>query len=519
MLQGSWIPLLSVALALVLGCGGGREQAPESPQTPEPPAATNSLLSVKLELKNPSTTTAAEFSAVLARLQAIGSQAPVAAARHPAAGLPCSQCHTDAGKIGLNHVGLVIDESAPSASCGACHDLEKAGKLPFWTNPSIGLDDPANLEAAAELLAFAAALRQDLPAHLLDLPEIAETKLAVELLGNTETQAGGRQFQHARDADMVPAQAVNALTEQALAIVGGVSSPTKLEGKFEAKVRRAFGLERCRRWVETLPSGVLALTKETKAELKYKPTPLPQEALVHLAAEVASNLPLAALTKDEPLRKEWEIPQTASSPKGEIKSEIKAGSEAKIEFKKLAADQYPAVFSLLGRIQQTYADIANEFAKYELAFEATAAQDQHALLDALAALELAAPNGDLKLELKHKDDGAGVIPGGEELTGEAMALITAAPERLRKIKAEIKFATSALTFKEAKIELVTSARQGADVLLDGVVDLDDAALVSSHLGQPATALSEADLDEDGDIDEADLAAVRARFDCPEGICD
>lgn len=258
-----------------------------------------------------------------------------------------------------------------------------------------------------------------------------------------------------------------------------------------------------------------SLLKETKLELKYKPETLPASALVMLESQVSTLLPEAILTSSGDKKREWEVP---GAIKGEIKAEIKDG-EAKIECKKLPMAMHQAAILALARVQEAFPAIVNQFSKYEFKFEADTAANKQRLLQGLATIEAQSANGDLLLEIKHKKEDGITVPTQAELIDLARDFGERNGEALRLLKNEIKFEKS-LQLKEITTKVTTVADQGADLVFDGVIDIQDYNAVRALIGQPATGdNARYDLNGNGRIDTGDLRAVAALFDCPKGICE
>jgi hypothetical protein len=446
-----FLPCLSSGAAEPLAPLGGSKQA----------------LTVKFEIKNPKTATNDEFIAVRQRLSAIDAETKGAAEDHPMREVDCGACHIN-DKIAKDHFDVAINESEPARSCdkAGCHDLTTAGKMPFWMKPYASLDKAGKFTDVAKLLGYAASVRSDLSARTGGLPAFDEVKIDVEALdkGIYRLKEEPIPFFHAQSADLLDEKNVKRLVAPLFdPLDRAVNVPTLMELVMEAKVRRASDLPWHAGLGAQLPADLNVLRKESKAELKYKPGVLPPAAGDLLLAEVAARFPAAKLKTDTPLKKEWEIPSGAEQPKkATIKLEIKTGEnefegkESKIEFKDIADSQIESVFEVLAKIQAAHPEVANEFAKYELKFEALSAANKATLLQAAQGLAALPASGDLKWSLKNKADGKGATPTPEELTALARMRIAAHPMAVRKLKSEIKY-TGDLSAKETNTEVIYAA--------------------------------------------------------------
>lgn len=501
------------------------------PASARPPVAEEravGILSSKVEIKKPKTATEEQFLAVLHMLDAVAAENFGPTERHPARGIACGECHTS-GKIRQYHANRTIDEESPAKSCLKCHhagSLESAGKMPFWVKPSVIIETPQHMARAQELLDYTAGVQANLNEFTKELPEFDEMKLETTLVGKELVlfdEDGSKRFFHARKADLVPEDAVASLAENVFQLLDRATPvETVMEARVEGKVQRVLGLKRHAAILETLPLSLQGLLKESKLELKYKPHSLPEDALELLEKEVETVFPEAVLKKSEnkpdALKREWEIPTGPGVPrKVEIKAELKPGKETKIEFKSLPDSLFTNAVSVLGRIQESHPHVPNEFAKWEQKYEAKSEADQDNLVTALQSMNQSSPNGDLKVEVKYKEDKKGFIAAKSGLSAGAGGLALRHAGNVRSIKSESKFKKD-LKLKELKAEAVISADQGADVIFDGIVDRQDYLAVKANLGKRAWALPGADQNGNGVIDGWDLRSVCLNFDCPGGLC-
>jgi hypothetical protein len=436
-------------------------------EPPPPLGGSKQALTVKFEIKNPKTATNDEFIAVRQRLSAIDAETKGAAEDHPMRDIDCGACHVS-DKIAKDHFDVSINEAEPARSCdkAGCHDLTTAGKMPFWMKPYASLDKAGKFTDVAKLLSYANRVKAELPARTSGLPAFDETKIDVEVLDKSiyRLKEEPIPFSHAPSGDLLSAKTVKRMVAPLFdPLARAVNVPTLLELVMEAKVRQAGDLQKHARLPDQLPADLNALRKESKAELKYKPGVLPPAAGDLLLAEIAARFPTAKLKTNTPFKKEWEIPIGAEQPrKATIKLEIKTGEndfegkESKIEIKDIADSRLGSAFDLLAVIQAAYPDIANEFAKYELKFEALSAVDKAALLQAARGIADLPASGDLKWSLKNKADDKGTVPTPEELTALARVRATAYPAAVRKLKSEIKFKGD-LTVKETNTEVMYAA--------------------------------------------------------------
>lgn len=446
---------------------------------PEPLVGAQKALTVKFEIKNPNTETDAQFIAVRQMLSEIDAETNGVAEDHPMRDVDCGACHVN-DKISRDHFDLAINESAPAKSCekAGCHDLVTAAKMPFWVRPYASMDKPGKFTRVAELLNQAKMVSAGLSSRVSTLPAFAEAKINVEVLdkGIYRAKEDPVPFFHAGQADVLGAKAVTRAVEPLFGLVEGVEVPTSVEMGIEAKVRYSANLQKHLAFVDLLPSEILGLIKESKIELKYKPGVLPSGAVDLVAAEVAARFPAAVLKTDTSLKKEWEMAATEENPrKATIKVEIKTGNgfenkESKIEIKNIADSLRSSAFEMLAKVQDAYPEVTNEFAKYELVFEALSAEKKAILIQAEPKLKALLPlSGDVRWSLKNKANDSGTLPAQEELIAVAAPLAEAHPSLVRKLKHEIKFKGD-LTFKEITAEVTHAAppRVGVSARQDSI---------------------------------------------------
>lgn len=458
--------VLRVAAAFSAACAASSINQASADVPPEPLAGAVKALTVKFEIKNPKTETDAQFIAVRQMLSEIDAETSGVAEDHPMRDVDCGVCHVN-DKISKDHFDTVINEAAPEKSCGkaGCHDLVTAAKMPFWVTPYVSMDKPGKFSRVAELLNHAEMVGAGWSSRSSGLPAFDEAKVNVEVLdrGIYRAKEDPIPFFHAVQSDVLGEKVVNRVAGPVFGQVNGIGVPTSLELVVEAKVRHSGNLQKNLAFADRLPSEILGLIKESKIELKYKPGVLPAGAADLAAAEVASRFPAAVLKTDTGLKKEWEMAATEENPKkATIKVEIKTGEgfenkESKIEIKNIAGSLRSSAFEMLARVQDAYPEVENEFAKYELVFEALSAADKVALVQSGDKLKQLLPlSGDVKWSWKNKANDNGTVPAETELTAVAASLAAAHPSLVRKLKHEIKLKGD-LSFKELVTEVIHAA--------------------------------------------------------------
>ncbi|TVQ85994.1 MAG: hypothetical protein EA400_14050 [Chromatiaceae bacterium] len=318
---------------------------------------TDSLAVLTFEIKEPKTKSNQNFIDVIQKMgevrsRLLGSGAEIVR-QHPRAGVHCNTCHTTGKFAGHD---MSINVAVPSASCtgSGCHNLEKAGKMPFYAKGYVSLTNLEKLPRAQQLLESAPDILTDLDDILTDLPEFGDVKVSAELAGrgqqNTLGEAG--RFSHARSADLLPGYAVAKLADGVLGFPDQVSEKTKLEVKLEVRTRYARHLSEHLR-LQVLLADVLDYDQDpeiVELEIKdeYKP-PLDQDlSLAALQQLIGNSFRSATVTKDETKTKErkyeWRDGKT------EINFEWKESDKTKIEFKKLLPQDEAKAMGVLNAI-------------------------------------------------------------------------------------------------------------------------------------------------------------------------
>ncbi len=279
--------------------------------------------------------------------------------QHPRAGVGCNTCHTT-GKLAVHN--QPINEADPVASCATCHDLKKAGKMPFYVKGFSSLQDTANLPKAEALISAGVAIRDDLASYLQNIAGYEEAKLSFELSGPGQQKSaeGAPPFVVAKPQALVPAVAVASLGDTILDLPGAVTQATQLAIKLEARTAKARDLTQRLGLIDVRapilePDGTLVVI-EFEIKDEYKP-PLPLDgSLSQVQSLVAAQFPTAVVTKNETKsnerKYEWEVP---GSPKTEIKFEWKQNDKTKIEFKKLAPTNEAAALGVLDGVRAAFA--------------------------------------------------------------------------------------------------------------------------------------------------------------------
>lgn len=506
-------------------------------------AMASTAAKLRIEARRPTVTTNEQFAALRTFQDTVAEETTAITGRtpmfHPVRDVPCTSCHLYGGVGRTQHADLVINEDDPESSCGTtagCHSLSRAMRMPFYVLPNVSLASStgsvssSTLNKVKSLVAYAKDFQADLANRVTGLPTTSGYTVNMEIFGAAVDYVISpnwvMSFEHLSSSP-VPATAVTALAAESLSLVDAAKTQYGAENvtaaaTFEGKTLRPMALARHLETFQAMPASLAAMVSATSAELRYTGNYLPDAAMTAIDAQVASRFPSAVKTRDDALRKEWDVDGNTAVTTDKITARITTGQSAYITFANLPVAQYPAAFALMDTVQQAYPDIPARHSLFSWTYSAKSAADKATLATETAAFNQKSADGDLKLQLTLTPGAAGTGEGSAEastIVNPAQSLALLYPGQIHKLQSQVVF-SSALAITSLQTQAVTTAFAGAtDLNADGVVDRADYDAVKAVLGQAVTSgTSAADVNKDGKINAGDLRAVSAAFDCPLGVC-